>query len=73
MMNLLFSSHNNVLMQLGRIPTMSRRVVLHARLPLLLGVALLLAACGMKGDLYLEPDEDEDQQAWIIQPDTDRV
>lgn len=55
---------------------MSLRVVLHARLPALLGLVLLLTACGMKGDLYLEPDEDKDRKedrAWISQPDNNRV
>lgn len=52
---------------------MSLRVVLHVRLPLILGMVLMLAACGMKGDLYLAPDEDEEEQARLIQPDTNRV
>jgi predicted small lipoprotein YifL len=53
---------------------MSLRVVWHVRLPLLLGSVLLIAACGMKGDLYLEPDEDKkEDQAWIIQSANDRA
>lgn len=55
---------------------MSLRAILFARLPLLLGMTLLLAACGMKGDLYLETDEDRDKrerQSWISHPDDRRA